>query len=137
MYKKQRQIARQMKIFRGELAETHPEFSTGSQAACTSGPLLDSAREIQYDNEEDTAIENWLRKNVNTTWHSLGTCRMSQARDQGGVVDPNLNVYGVEGLKVADLSMAPSNVGCNTNSVAMAIGEKAADILIRELGLGA
>lgn len=47
-----------------------------------------------------------------------------------------MNVYGVKGLKVADLSIPPGNVGAHTNNTAMAIGEKAADIIIRELGLG-
>lgn len=64
----------------------------------------------------------------------MGTCKMAPF-NKGGVVDPNLNVYGVTGLKVADLSVPPSNVGSNTCSVAMAIGEKAADTIIQELGL--
>ncbi|GAP88689.1 putative alcohol oxidase [Rosellinia necatrix] len=135
MYKKQRMMARRMGVFRGELPTTHPEFPASSAAACTDGPVLGPAPEIQYTSKDDEAIESWLRGNVNTTWHGLGTCRMSQACDQGGVVDANLSVYGVEGLKVADLSILPGNVGCNTNSVAMAVGEKAADIFIRELGL--
>ncbi|KAI1425154.1 GMC oxidoreductase [Xylaria sp. FL1777] len=137
MYKKQRQMARRMGIFRGELAITHPEFPAGSQAACVDHPVLNSAYEVQYSSEDDEAIETLVRKRVNTTWHPLGTCKMSLARDQGGVVDASLNVYGVEGLKVADLSILPGNVGCNTNSVAMAVGEKAADIIIRDLGLKA
>lgn len=53
--------------------------------------------------------------------------------DEGAVVDPDLNVYGVKSLKVADLSIPRSNVGSNTCNVAMAIGEKAADIIIQEL----
>ena len=57
-------------------------------------------------------------------------------REEGGVVDPGLNVYGTKGLKVADLSIAPGNVAANTNNTALMIGEKAADIVIRELGLG-
>lgn len=113
----------------------HPEFSPGSQAAHIDGPASGSAYEIQYSQEDDEAIGRWIRKNVNTTWHSQGTCRMSLGCEQGGVVDASLNVYGVEGLKVADLSILPENVGCNTNSVAMAIGEKTADIIIRELSL--
>lgn len=52
-----------------------------------------------------------------------------------GVVDPSLNVYGVQGLKIADLSIVPRNIGANTNNTALAIGEKAADILVKELGL--
>jgi alcohol oxidase len=56
-------------------------------------------------------------------------------RERGGVVDPRLNVYGVEGLKVADMSIAPSNVGANTYSTALLIGEKAAVIIAEELGI--
>lgn len=50
-----------------------------------------------------------------------------------GVVDENLSVHGVKGLKVADLSIAPKNVAGNTMSTALMIGERAADIFIREL----
>jgi alcohol oxidase len=56
-------------------------------------------------------------------------------REKGGVVVANLSVYGVNGLKLADLSIPPENVGANTNNTALMIGEKAADIFIRELGL--
>ena len=75
----------------------------------------------------------WLRENVETTWHSLGTCKM-RPRDRGGVVGEGLGVYGVAGLKVADLSICPTNVGGHTNNTAMTIGEKAAGILVKELG---
>lgn len=43
----------------------------------------------------------------------MGTCRMTP-EEHGGFVDPNLNVYHVQGFKVADLSIVPSNEGCNT-----------------------
>jgi alcohol oxidase len=56
-------------------------------------------------------------------------------RARGGVVDSSLNVYGVKGLKVADLSIGPSNVGANTYSTALVIGEKAAVIIAEELGI--
>jgi alcohol oxidase len=58
---------------------------------------------------------------------------MAPREDQFGVVDGSLNVYGVKGLKVADLSIAPSNVSANTNNTALTIGEKAADIILQEL----
>jgi alcohol oxidase len=54
-------------------------------------------------------------------------------RNQGGVVDARLNVYGVKNLKVADMSVAPLNVGANTYNTAMVIGEKAATIIAEEL----
>ena len=56
-------------------------------------------------------------------------------RERGGVVDPRLNVYGVHGLKIADLSICPSNVAANTYSTALVIGEKAAVIIAEELGI--
>jgi alcohol oxidase len=58
-------------------------------------------------------------------------------REQGGVVDSKLNVYGVHGLKVADLSIAPGNVSANTYGTALVIGEKAAAIIADELGINA
>jgi alcohol oxidase len=56
-------------------------------------------------------------------------------RERGGVVDPRLNVYGVQGLKVADMSIAPSNVAANTYSTALLIGEKAAVMIAEDLGI--
>ncbi|KAK9423209.1 putative Alcohol oxidase [Seiridium unicorne] len=66
--------------------------------------------------------------------HSMGTNKIAP-RENGGIVDPNLGVYGLEALKVADLSIAPANITANTADTAFAIGEKAADIFIKELGL--
>jgi len=51
-----------------------------------------------------------------------------------GVLDERLNVHGVKGLKVADLSICPDNVGCNTYSTALLIGEKAAVLVAEDLG---
>ena len=121
----------------------HPVFPEGSKAALQDGPVAkftcqedrNNLPEIEHRAEDDKAIEKHVRANVNTTWHSLGTCRMAP-RDKGGVVDADLNVYGVTGLKLCDLSICPGNVGANTNNTALLVGEKAADILIRDLGLG-
>ena len=137
-YKTQREIFRRMRIFRGELAASHPRFPPGSKAAVTEkaeGPVGgDDEERIEYTLEDDKAIEQHVRETVATTWHSLGTCKMAP-REKGGVVDANLSVYGIEGLKLADLSIPPENVGSNTNNTALMVGEKAADIFIRELGL--
>lgn len=51
-----------------------------------------------------------------------------------GVLDPRLNVWGTKGLKVADLSICPDNVGCNTYSTALLIGEKCAMLVAEDLG---
>lgn len=137
-YKKQREIMRRTSYYRGELALGHPKFPAGSAAAVVEnldGPLT-NVQDLVYTKEDDAAIEQWLRENVNTTWHSLGTCKMAP-KEEDGVVDASLNVYGVKGLKVADLSIPPENVGANTNNTALVIGEKAADIIIQELRGGA
>lgn len=132
-YKMQREILRRTGFYRGELAAGHPKFPEGSKAACTEvAEPLSNVENLTYTAEDDAAIEQWLRENVNTTWHSLGTCKMAP-REQDGVVDSSLNVYGVKGLKVADLSIPPENVGANTNNTALVIGEKAAEIILAEL----
>lgn len=51
-----------------------------------------------------------------------------------GVLDERLNVHGVKNLKVADLSICPDNVGCNTYSTALLIGEKCAVLTAEDLG---
>lgn len=89
---------------------------------------------IEYSAEDDKAIDQRVREILSTTWHSLGTCKMAP-RDRKGVVDGDLSVHGVRGLKVADLSVPPENVGANTGNTAFLIGEKAADIFGKELGL--
>ncbi|KAI1357250.1 alcohol oxidase [Xylaria arbuscula] len=142
-YKEQREVARMMSLFRGELQAGHPPFLEGSKAAIvafdegSTGDDLttDLQGNIEYSAEDDAVIDKWVCDNVSSTWHSSGTCKMAP-RDQHGVVDQYLSVYGVEGLKLADLSIVPKNVAANTNHTALVIGEKAADILIKELGLG-
>ena len=136
-YKVSREIYRRMSIFRGEHAGTHPRFPEGSKAAViekTDGPIAEGDSRIEYTAEDDKAIEQRVREIVTTTWHSLGTCKMAP-REQKGVVDKFLNVHGVKGLKLADLSVPPENVGANTGGTAFVVGERAADIFMRELGL--
>ncbi|GLA09932.1 hypothetical protein AnigIFM60653_001063 [Aspergillus niger] len=89
---------------------------------------------IQYTAEDDKVIEGWVRKNVGTTWHSLGTCKMGALAD-GGVVDADLNVHGIEGLKLVDLSIVPQNIGANAATTAYAVGEKATTIILKDLGI--
>ncbi|KAK0648237.1 GMC oxidoreductase-domain-containing protein [Cercophora newfieldiana] len=138
-YKTFRALARRMSSFRGEFAALNPPFPSTSAAFCApdklSGPLPADVAEITYTPEDDVILEKWLRENVGTTWHSLGTCAM-KSREEGGVVDWGLNVHGTEGLKVVDLSVVPKNVAANTAATAMVIGERAAGLIIEELGLG-
>ncbi|KAH8896286.1 alcohol oxidase-like protein [Thozetella sp. PMI_491] len=139
-YKKQREVARRMRINQGEIPHRHPQFAPGHAAANGSdagdegGPSPPIA-DIVYSPEDNQVLGEWIRKNMTTCWHGLGTCKMAP-QESLGVVNKDLDVYGVRGLKVADLSVAPQNVGANTMNTALVIGEKAADIFIEELGLG-
>ncbi|KAJ3824717.1 GMC oxidoreductase-domain-containing protein [Lentinula raphanica] len=149
-YKRGRELARRMSSYRGEIAAGHPKFCSSppgsdlgkslkagipaSVVSSTSGPVAIDTPDIVYSEEDDKAIDDHLRATVGTTWHSLGTCAM-KPREAGGVVDSRLNVYGVVNLKVADLSIAPLNVGANTNNTALTIGEKAFLLVAEDLGI--
>lgn len=73
------------------------------------------------------ALREFLRANVDVAQHPVGTCRMGV--DELAVVDAELKVRGVEGLRVVDASVMPSEIGGNTNVAAIMIGEKAADMI--------
>ncbi|KIM40626.1 GMC oxidoreductase [Hebeloma cylindrosporum] len=135
-YKKSRELARRLRYYAGDLVVGHPNFKPGSKAATSqsNAPTALNASEIVYSKEDDDAIDEYHRRTIETTWHSIGTCAM-KAREKGGVVDERLNVYGVKGLKIADCSITPDNVGANTYNTAIAIGEKAAVIIAEDLGI--
>ncbi|TBU37889.1 alcohol oxidase-like protein [Dichomitus squalens] len=135
-WKLAREYGRRMSSYRGEYAPDHPTFPQDSEAAVSQDhntPVAIDAPDIVYTKEDDEAIDDFLKARIITAWHSLGTCAM-KPRDQFGVVDSRLNVYGVQNLKVADMSICPSNVATNTYSTAVMIGEKAAAIIAEDLG---
>lgn len=155
MYKTSREIARRMPCYEGEVPSKHPHFKADSQAVCKLNAIRKTVKygfpasgdvvkivekepiqvaDIIYSAEDDAAIEEFIRNNVTNVFHSAGTCAMKPRSDMG-VVDRHLNVYGVKGLKVADLSILPKNVGANTFGTAVAVGEKAALIIGEELGI--
>ncbi len=72
--------------------------------------------------------EEYIRSWASTIWHPVGTCKMG--RDALSVVDPQLRVYGVEGLRVADGSVMPTIPAGNTAAACIMIGEKAADLVL-------
>jgi choline dehydrogenase len=74
--------------------------------------------------ETDDDIEADIRRRVELLYHPVGTCAL------GDVVDAELRVKGVGGLRVADASVIPRIPGGNTNAAAIVIGEKAADLLL-------
>ncbi len=99
-----------------EIADTEP-------LASVRGRALVPAEDVESDEE----IEAFLRRETELLYHPVGTCRMGS--DDHAVVDPELRVRGVEGLRVADASVMPVITGGNTNAPTIMIGEKAADLI--------
>lgn len=77
--------------------------------------------------QDDAALTAYLRRAAGTAHHPVGTCRMGV--DEGAVVDPELRVRGVPGLRVVDASVFPSIVGGNTNAPVVMVAERAADLI--------
>jgi choline dehydrogenase len=82
----------------------------------------------------DAALRDFVRRDVTTVYHPVGTCAMSGETQVdrsrlAGVVDAELKVRGVEGLRVVDASVMPAVPRGNTNAPTIAIAERAADMI--------
>lgn len=107
---------------RGGIDATRRIFATG--------PLADMVRaELSPgpDRADDAALDGFIRDNLKITQHPCGTCRMGE--DAEAVVDSELRVRGVEGLRVVDASIMPTVPGANINAAVIMVAEKAADMI--------
>jgi len=94
------------------------------------------AGHIQQENapgsavQDEEALDAFIRATSVTVHHPAGTCRMGAAQDTRRVVDKELRLVGVDGLRVVDASVMPDLVSGNINAVVMMIAEKAADLIL-------
>jgi choline dehydrogenase/4-pyridoxate dehydrogenase len=99
---------------------------------CSAPPLREfTARELAPgpDVESDDGLDAYIRATAATAHHPLGTCRMGPDGDPLAVVDPELRVRGVGGLRIVDASVMPDMVGGNINAPVIMIAERAADLI--------
>ncbi|MFT3754594.1 MAG: choline dehydrogenase [Pseudoxanthomonas sp.] len=79
----------------------------------------------QNPNASDAELVEFIRAKAETIYHPIGSCRIGN--DADAVVDPQLRVHGIEGLRVVDASVMPKLIGGNTNAPTIMIAERAAD----------
>jgi len=77
--------------------------------------------------EED--LTQYIKDSGQTCWHPIGTCKMGS--DSGSVVDTELRVHGMAGLRVADASVFPHMISSNTNAPSILVGERCAELLLK------
>ncbi|MCR9278741.1 MAG: choline dehydrogenase [Pseudomonadaceae bacterium] len=99
---------------------SQPAFAEFSGGEIAPGPGVTS----------DTALDDFVRQEVESAYHPCGTCRMGSARDPEAVVDEHCRVIGVSGLSVVDSSIFPRITNGNLNAPTMMVAEKAADHLL-------
>lgn len=81
----------------------------------------------------DRELSEYVRRTANTVYHPAGTCRMGDPKDPMTVVAPDLRVAGVGNLRIADASIFPRMISVNPGMTCMMIGEKCAELILREL----
>lgn len=106
------------------------------RAIFRSDPLASMARETLpgADRRSDEELREFVRSHAGSMFHPVGSCRMGT--DGMAVVDPDLRVCGIEGVRVADASIMPAIVSGNTNAAATMIGAMAAIRILGEKGHG-
>jgi choline dehydrogenase len=97
-----------------------------------TGPMADIVkRRVRLDAHlnSDGDLVDYMRATGATAYHPVGTCRMGTDAAQS-VVDPQLRVHGLQGLRVADGAIMPTIASTNTNAICTVIGERAASFIL-------
>ena len=97
-------------------------YRTSPQGELTGAEVL-PGEQVRSDEELDA----FLRETTYVSMHPVGTCAMGTGAE--AVVDPELRVIGVDGLRVVDASVMPTVPGANTNAAVIMIAERAADLI--------
>ena len=97
------------------------------RVARAAGRHREASQAARRGELDDDTLEKALNSLSHTLYHPVGTCRMGG--DDASVVDPQLRVRGVEGLRVADASVMPTIIRGHTHAPSVLIGEKAADLI--------
>ena len=107
-----------------------------SRSILESGAFADFRLKIHFPEIADTEEEvlEHIRNTLHTVYHPVGTCKMGQ--DEWAVVDAQLRVHGIKGLRVVDASIMPTVISGNTNAPVIMIAEKAADMIKEESVVG-
>lgn len=91
---------------------------------------LEGCEHLEFDSRD---YWKCVLRHVGTTlYHPVGTCKMGPGSDPDAVVNPELKIHGVEGIRVTDASIMPRIISGNTNAACIMIGEKAADMLKKD-----
>lgn len=111
-----------------------PTLVKGTQVALDimNSPAFDRYRGemvVPYDRNDEQQIERTLRDQADTEYHPCGTAKMGPDDDPMAVVDAQLRVRGIEGLRIADASVMPAVPSNNINAPVLMIGEKCADMI--------
>jgi choline dehydrogenase len=113
-----------------ELTVTAIRIARAIMTAPAMAPLRVTEMAPGAERTTDDEIIDWVKNSAETTYHPVGTCKMGS--DPMAVVDAQLRVHGIAGLRVADASIMPTLTSGNTNAPSIMIGEKAADMVLRQ-----
>jgi hypothetical protein len=92
-------------------------------------PLVDGEVFPGENISSNDALLDYVHRNSGTIYHPVGSCKMGPKSDRMAVVDAQLQVHDIKGLRIADTSIMPNIISGNTNAPAMMIGERAAEFV--------